>query len=230
MGISGDSFIEMRSKQGISLEDLENLFNCTEMDRPIMNIICRTHDRETEFQQCYKSIKKQTYPNYSLLVGSDVQPCTYYPFAIPLKLSQDLPTIIPEGHYFAPWNIHLETLAKSCVNGYTMYLDDDDEFTSPDSLETIMNNVEEDKLLIWRVQITPEFIVPRSQDFGQIICAGNISGIGIAFHTKHLPVQWGNMSYGDYRIIRELIRDKGLTPKFINKILTSTQNGPRNGR
>ena len=199
------------------------------MNKPIVNILCRTHNRKEYFQKCYQSIKSQTYPNYALHVGSDCD-CPYYPLALPLKTAElEYPQPQPSS-YAAPWNKHLETLAEHVVPGYVIYLDDDDKFVDENSLQTIVDNLEEDLLLIWRVQITPNFIVPRLEDFGTVIQGGNISGIGIAFHTKWLPVKWSTWSYGDFRIIRELVEDKGINPKFLNKILTSTQAGAHNGQ
>ena len=200
------------------------------MTNPNINILCRTHNRESYFKVMFDSIKQQTYPNYALIVGSDVQPCEYYRFARPLKLEvRPDNLIVPQGHYYAPWNLHLNTLAESVTQGWLMYLDSDDKFSDNDSLQIIVDNIDhEDQLLIWRVMITKDFIVPRLEDFGKVIAPANISGIGIAFHSKHLPVHWTNISYGDFRIIVELV-NRGLQPKFINKILTQCQNGPHNG-
>ena len=195
------------------------------MNRPVINILCRTHNRPQYFKVCFDSVINQSYPNFQLIVGSDTD-CPYYPLAIPLKLeTRPDNLVVPAGHYYAPHNLHCNTLAKFSIPGLIIYADDDDMMSSPNTLQTI---VDENQLLIWRVMITPDFIVPRAHDFGQIICPANISGIGIAFHTKHLPVNWTNISYGDFRIIAELV-NRGLQPKFINQILTQCQDGAHNG-
>ena len=110
-----------------------------------------------------------------------------------------------------------------------MYLDDDDMFSSAESLEIVAEHmVDENELLVWKVAITPHWIVPN-KTFGKCITAGDFSGIGFAFHTKHLPVDWGFYSYGDYRVATQLLQ-KGLKPVWINHVLTQTQNGAHNGR
>lgn len=191
--------------------------------------MCRTHNRQSEFEVCYRSIKEQRYKNYLLHVGSDSNlPCYYYPLAVTLTLDTTAPTNIPAGHYFAPWNRHLETLASNCKEGYVMYLDDDDKFTNEKSLQRIANNVEEDCLLVWKVQIVPGWIVP-SRSFGYQITPGDFSGIGMCFHTKHLPVKWGDISYGDFRVASQLVQ-RGLKIKWLDMVLTQTQAGPRNGK
>lgn len=195
---------------------------------PIINIICRTHNRRDYFKVCYDSIKAQTYPNYVIIVGSDV-PCDYYPFVIPLK-TVDESTTIPPGHYYAPWNRHLETLAKSAVPGFITYCDDDDKYCTPNALGYISKAIQtEDDLILWRVQISPGWIVPSDVNFGKRIVAGDCSGIGFAFHTKHLPIEWGCVSYGDYRVLTQLV-NKGLTLRWIDMVLTQTINGAHNGK
>ena len=83
-------------------------------------------------------------------------------------------------------------------------------------------------MVIWKVQILPNWIVP-SNSFGKFVKAGDISGIGFAFHSKHLPVEWGVLSYGDFRVATQLI-NKGLKPKWIDMVLTRTQDKPHNGK
>jgi hypothetical protein len=196
-----------------------------------INILTRTHDRAEYFNICRESILNQTYSNINWIVGTDVD-CPYYPSAIRLMKEPIAikPKNIPDGQYYAPWNWYLNILGTNIKEGWVMYLDDDDIFTNNDALQIIVDNIDNDnQLMIWRVQITPEFIVPKEESMGKVIRAGDISGIGIMFHSKHLPVNWGNTSYGDYRIISQLI-DKGLEPKWINQILTSTINGSHYGQ
>jgi len=193
----------------------------------MINIITRTHSREREFNVLWGTVEAQLgNVEYNWIVGSDTD-CQYYD-AIKLQLPPYQYVNVPQGMYYAPWNTYLETLAKHCKDGYVMYIDDDDKFSYQDSLKVIADNCEEDTLLIWKVRITPAFIVP-SHSFGKAITAGDISGIGYCFHTKYLPVQWGNLSYGDYRVAKQL-EGKVKKIKWIDEVLTQTQNGARNGR
>jgi hypothetical protein len=193
----------------------------------ILNVLTRTH-RQQYFEVCKKSILSQTaVESINWIVGSDID-CQYYP-AIKLTRDNRVPDNIPQHMYFAPWNAYLDYLQTYVREGLIMYLDDDDAFTTIKSAQRIINAVDNDnQLLVWKVQITPDWIVP-SQSFGKYIQAGDFSGIGMAFNVKHLPVTWGNLSYGDYRVASQLI-NKGLKPKFIDMVLTTTQKGAHNGR
>jgi len=200
----------------------------------MINIITRTHNRPDLFKKCRESIVNQTHKNINHIVGSDID-CNYYDNTIFLKLKDvEYPRLMPEYNtYPAPWNLHLNELANYVKYGWVMYLDDDDMFSHKKSLEIIINHIEnEDELLIWKVNIKINengWIVPNDNDFGKRINAGNVSGIGIMFHTKHLPVDWGSWSYGDYRVVKQLLNKK-LKIKWINYVLTETQGKPNNGK
>lgn len=195
----------------------------------IINILTRTHEREEQFNICKQSILSQTaVESINWIVGSDSD-CPYYPEAIKLYKDIRVPVMIPQNMYFAPWNTYLDTLQSYVQDGWLTYIDDDDCYVDEKSVKRIINAIDnDDQLLIWKVQITPNWTVP-SHSFGKYVCAGDFSGIGFAFHSKYLPVLWGNLSYGDYRVAYQLIQ-KGLQIKWLDMILTRTQAGPRNGR
>lgn len=191
----------------------------------MMNIMTRTHNRPDYFRVCKERIEMQTYKDINHIVCSDV-PCSYYP-AIPVVMPLSIQNI-PYGHYYAPHNAYMVELQKHCKNGYCMTIDDDDCFMDTNSLQTIVDHiVDEDQLLIWKVMIAPNFVVP-SHSFGKTVTACDISGIGFAYHSKHNPIDWGIISMGDYRAAKEL-ENRRLKITWIDKILTRTQSGAHNG-
>ena len=193
-----------------------------------VNVITRTHNRQDYFKVCRDSVVAQTYPLVNHIVGSDTE-CNYHSEYIMLARDYRKPDYMPQGHYHAPWNLYLNTLATVCIDGWVMYLDDDDCFATPEALQIISNHFnDENNLIIWKVAIKPQWIVPN-KSFAKQVTAGDFSGIGFSFHTKHLPVDWGCLSYGDYRVAQQLLF-KGLKPLWIDKVLTKTQNGAHNGR
>ena len=193
----------------------------------LVNIITRTHNRPKHFKVCKESILNQTHKKINHIVGSDTE-CDYYD-VIKLQLQKSTyPKPDMFASYEAPWNLHLNELGKYAKEGWVMYLDDDDKFVSPDSISIIINNIEnENQILFWRVDIN-NWIVPDDNGFGKVI-AGNISGIGFMFHTKHLPVDWGSWNFGDYRVMTQLVA-KNLQHKWINLVLTQTQGKPNFGQ
>jgi hypothetical protein len=195
----------------------------------LVNVLTRTHDREKYFKVCRESILNQTYKNINHIVGSDVE-CPYYSNAIKLSPKEVLYPKPEIGTYPAPWNLHLNELNSHVKDGWVMYLDDDDMFTHQNAVRFIVDNIEnDDQILFWRVNINNGWIVPGDDVFGKKIMPGNISGIGMMFHSKHLPVDWGSWSYGDFRVITQLLVKK-LKPRWVDLVLTQTQGRPNNGR
>jgi len=192
---------------------------------PVINILTRTFKRPESFKKCRESILSQTYikgegkfndrlMKINHIVGSEVD-CPYYPT---IRLSKK------EGKYL-PWNLHLNDLGKLVKTGWVMYLDDDDMLMSPTSVEEMVAEIDhEDQLLIWKVRIST-WTAPNDKHFGKVIKKGQVSGIGILFHSKHLPVPWMAQPAGDFHVIDYL--SKKLEVKWINKVLTGTQ-GERN--
>jgi len=194
----------------------------------ILNIITRTHNRPDYFEICKKSVLSQTaVESINWIVGSDTD-CDYYPMAIKLIKDTQVPVSIPAEHYFAPYNLYLNELATYAKEDYVMYLDDDDKFVNEKSVMRILNACEENAMLVWKVRLLNQWVVP-AQSFGRYIMSGDFSGIGFAFNVKHLPVDWGNISYGDYRVATQLLR-KGLKIKWLDMVLTETIAGWHNGK
>jgi hypothetical protein len=197
------------------------------IDKPLINIITRV-TRPKYFEVLERSIDIQTYDNFQWILGSDNNAITGDD-VVKLTLSTDKPDVIPNGMYFAPYNLHCNTLASYCEEGWVHYMDEDDCYVNSRSLEKIASHcVDEDSIVVWKAQITPTFIVPN-HSFGKTITAGDFSGIAFAFHTKHLPVKWTNLSYGDYRAGKEL-ENRGLKIRWVNEVLTRTQAGPHSGK
>jgi len=191
----------------------------------LINVLTRTHNRPNYFRVCRESILNQTHKNINHIVGSDTE-CNYYDDYIKLEHQKLDPQPDRLASYAAPWNLHLNELAKHVEDGWVMYLDDDDKFIYNNSVETIVNNIEnEDEMLLWRVDING-VVYPNDAHFGKIV-PGNITGIGFMFHSKYLPVRWYSWNFGDYRVMNEL--SKKIKQRWINLVLTQTQGKPNYG-
>ena len=185
--------------------------------KPTLNILTRTYKRPVSFRDCRASILSQTYDNINHIVGCPI-PCNYYPSAMLFVTPKTTKRSV---------NLYMYELADEIVDGWVMYLDDDDMFMNSISAEEIMSEIEHDnQLLLWRVKIG-RIIVPADEYFGRTIKQGHISGIGFAFHSKHLPAPWDAGHASDHRVIKHFA--SFLEVKWIDKILTRTQ-GSRNNK
>lgn len=197
------------------------------MEDILINVLTRTHNRPNLFKHCRDSVINQTYKNINHIVGSDGE-CNYHDGYIPLVLQK---AVYPKpdrlASYEAPWNLHLNELAKQVKDGWIIYLDDDDKFVSLDAVQNIVNNiVDEDEVIFWRVDINGT-LYPSDANFGKIL-PGHISGIGFMFHSKHLPLtHWYSWNFGDYRVMIQLTQK--LKQRWLNSILTQTQGRANHG-
>ena len=183
--------------------------------KPVLNILTRTYKRPVSFRECRASVLSQTYDNINHIVGSAIK-CSYYPDAILFKIPKTTKRSV---------NLYMYKLAEKVNSGWIMYLDDDDKFMSETSVREIMSEIDhDDQLLLWRVKIG-KIIVPCDEYFGRTIKQGHISGIGFAFHSKHLPAPWDAGHASDHRVIKHFA--DFLEVKWIDKVLTRTQ-GSRN--
>jgi len=187
-----------------------------------LNILTRTYRRPNSFAVCRKSITDQVYnPRLTPVIVNHIvgcqEKCEYYPEAMLFK---------PRKEEVRSHNLYMHDLAEAVKEGWVMYLDDDDMFKENTAVEQIIHSINhEDQLLLWRVSIG-RIIVPNNQHFGVDIVKGHISGIGFAFHSKHLPAPWKARLAGDYYVIKHFA--ERLEIKWINRIFTGTQGDKNN--
>ncbi len=199
-------------------------------NKPLINILTRSHQRPNNFQVCHDSIKNQTYKNVNHIVSYDDEDTNKY--LIPYKI---LPVncvpkkgilkkeTTPESEYGRPFpfNLYINKLKDHVSSGWIMGLDDDDKFYSDDGLEKIVSHItSENDLILWRVKIG-ETIVPSDVNFGKIVVR-DISGIGFLVHSKwYKDYQIEPYRRADFRLIKYL--SKKLNTIWINEVFTQTQ-------
>jgi len=194
------------------------------MGRMMINIITRA-TRPHYFEVLEQSIDEQTYDDFQWIIGCDNDKITGDDVIKLTPVHTFAP--VPQGLYYAPYNMYLNRLQEEVKDGWCMAIDEDDMFVDKHSLARIASHIgDEDQILVWRVQILPNWIVP-SHSFGKQITDSDFSGIGMLWHSKYKP-DWGFYSHGDYRAGTQLV-EMGCKIKWINQVLTRTQKGPHNG-
>ena len=218
-----------------SYNELKEWVNTAYIDsNPIANIIVRTSGRPNAFKTCLKSIHVQTYKNINIVVTTDDEKTKDYTRQFNVR-HLDMSHIVTDNtrvdnkNYGIPFkqNLYLKEALNRIDKGYIIYLDDDDMFTSKYSLETIMQNVEENKLLVWKVNLN-NTVIPNGS-FGKEIKLYDITGIGFAHHVKHRELtDWSEWKRADYRTAKKL--SDNLPVKWLDAILTKIQGSPGMGR
>jgi len=197
---------------------------------PCLNILIRT-TRPNYLSHCLKSVKNQTYSNINVVLICDNIDSVNYTRNYNARMvrvfnnyeKKDVPRSNEYGNYF-PYNKYLAEVQK-LVQGYIMFLDDDDKFTKLDSAKIILEHAKENELLLWKVNFNELGIIPKN--FGVIqVC--DITGIGMCYHSSQIEfTDWSEWKRADFRTAKKL--SDNLKVNWIDKVLTGIQDIPGMG-
>lgn len=211
------------------------------MKNPLINLLVRTSNRPNYFENCYRSIREQTYKNIRLIVSYDDKSTKDYlsnyemDALIGFERIEDWSGI--NGEVFLPGypekpftpNEYFNRMMEQTSPGYIIKLDDDNKFSSPDSLTRIVERIENKRqMLLWRVQF-PGYLIPDNQHFGKVPHCCQMDTACFAFHTDYIKfAQWDGYNYSDFRVAMCLFLH---IPKktYINEVLIALQNTPGSG-
>ncbi len=211
------------------------------MKNPLINILVRTSNRPNFFAHCYQSIREQGYKNIRLIVSYDDEPTkTYlqnYDIDALVQFDRCIDWSTISGEVFLPGfpekpfpsNKYFNRMMEHTLPGYIIKLDDDNKFSSPESLSKIVDKINAcNQMILWRVQF-PGYVIPDNQHFGKTPHCCQIDTACFAFHTDYIRFAgWDGYNYGDFRVAMCLFLH---IPKkvFINEALISLQGTPGSG-
>lgn len=219
---------DVRTLHVPSYEDLKAKVKSLYIDKkPCLNILIRTH-RPNYLNRCVKSIEKQTYDNINVVFICDniqgIESTRKYNGRMVEVKKTDSKKEKPEGEQYGkhfPYNKYLELVQKK-IQGYIMFLDDDDKFINDTSAEEIINAANEDKLLLWKVDFNGNGIIPNNS-FGKEVELFDVTGIGMCYHSKHIKhTDWSEWKRADYRTAKKLSDKLGVI--WLDKVLTVLQD------
>ena len=186
-----------------------------------INILLRNTYRPKSFKICIDSILKQNYPNLNLICCYDDERCKDY--LIPDKFPNLNMNIFPIQIKKQPfhYNLYCNTLIEKISDGWFMFLDDDDKFTSDIALHCINSSIYCDEdIIFWKFKRPDKEIYP--------VCISDIKPCQIAsstycFHSKYKSLgKWEVHQLGDYDYINNVLKNNLFNRKFINYGLTGT--------
>lgn len=184
---------------------------------PLINILTRSNKRPRFFQDNRSSVAGQTYKNFRHLVSYENAATLKYLSRHALPPGDLIHVVRRETVGSHPYNLFVNDLMERVAEGWILFLDDDDLFTTPHALAIIASQlVDEGSLLIWRAWF-PDKVVPATRDVHQIN-PGGITSCCFAFHSKHrAKARWHEFKAGDYRCFEQL--RSFLKPVFLDDVL-----------
>ena len=207
-------------------------------EKPIVNILTRTSGRPKYFKNCIESIRKQTYPNINHLISVDDDASEKYVkeytdnYIRVEKYKGNIPRWDPviRVRRPAPYNLYLNDLREQVIEGWIMFLDDDDIFTENNAIEEMIKNIRtDDDLVLWKVRF-PERIIPGDVLFNKkMIALNHFSMIGFMYNKKYDDqAKFDYYSGGDFFFISQLA-PKIPNSVWIDKIYTGIQRNDSMG-
>lgn len=202
---------------------------------PTANIIVRTSKRPHSFAACMKSIAIQDYQNINVIATTDEIIGVEYTRNYKVRhihINKDAIELKPKpksDDYGIPfiYNEYID-IAQRLVNGFIMFLDDDDMFNCNNAVSIVMEHARDDKLAIWRTNFNDGRIIPN-ETFGREIKLFDITGIGICYHSSNLDLtDWSQWKRADYRTAKKL--SEKLVVVWIDAVLTRLQTHPGMGK
>lgn len=184
----------------------------------LFNILIRTHKRPKMFNKCIKSILKQTYKNFRILVSYDDEETNKYLKNYSMIEKFSMNNIKSDKKY--KFNLYFNELLNKVNKGWIIFLDDDDEWVHENFLHYLslfLNN--KNNLIIWKF-MRPDKIIYHNQK----IKKGQIDTTSFCFHCNHKnKSKWDDEVTGDYTFIKKLTKSFNFNINRLPFIFTKTQ-------
>jgi len=196
---------------------------------PTLHVITRTSGRPKFFSTCYSSVKEQSYPYIRHLVTSDDPLDTY------VNSYNDVKLLKLKKEDFKHYNLYLNVAMEMVPNNdYVCFLDDDDYYTSKDSLSTAMGMLLEHKkdIIFWKVRAAGG-TVPNNSYWKKPLVLGQISMIGFIVKKSFIEsTLFPDKGCGDFHFIHDLMKGRWgeRNALWVDKVLSSTTEHQRAGR
>jgi glycosyltransferase involved in cell wall biosynthesis len=199
---------------------------------PNLYLYAEHHDAETD----YSNWDWDKW-GVQVVLGDEIPPrqeiaCDEKKYEVPGWWCMGLPHSLRRKSFHAPYNLYVKIAEQHVKEGWILYLDDDDVYTSPKSIQIIVDNINkggEDCLYTYKMireTVGGENLVPSSKFWkyhlaGHPIIYGEAGAGTFCFHSKYKKyTQWGHWSGDDYRTLKAL--EKVIGKKyFINEVLYS---------
>lgn len=177
----------------------------------LINILIRTGSRPDKFRRCLYSIKSQTYKNIRVICSVD-KPCNY----IPENIEQ---IKVTKGEGRAYWNLYCNELKSQVKEGWSMFLDDDDELINSTAIERAMKYLTDpDVAYIFQMERWGRKIPDDEHINKGTIERGQVGNPCLFLHSKHKGIaNFDNQPAADFRFIKAVTEK--LDHTFIGEVI-----------
>ncbi len=185
--------------------------------QPLINILTRTSNRPNGFSINVDNIRNQTYKNINHIICTDDENSIKYIekngindyiFLDRNEIIRNDTCLNPHTGVYSPHNLYFNEMIKKVSDGWVIYLDDDDRFTSYDTVKNIVDIINEygdDSLIYWRMVYSNGRSLPKDMSQGKQPFIGGIGGSCFTFNIKYREyAEWDSWKCSDFRVIKKL--------------------------
>ncbi len=170
---------------------------------PKVYLLLRTHNRPKEFNNCIKSISKQSHLPEIIIISDDKSDTYVNDVELPHQIFY--PRYIKPRWWIRhhnPFNDYFNQVISLIPDGnFIYYLDDDDELVDVDWIKTIIEN--DANILIARFQLGKSH---NNILIGDEVVRGNIGTSCIAIKSEIArEFKWPSRAAGDYFFIKQVV-------------------------
>ena len=191
----------------------------------MINILIRTHNRPDKLKECIKSIERQTFKDWKIIISADneraekwVKPYGYYYIRTDkIKYKRR-----DKGRMRKHWNIYMNILQSKATKGFIIYMDEDMILYTENSLQLVADNSHEDKLLIFKYRIRQDIGTRPGGSYWKKTPKRTHINTGCFSHSVKHKVRWKGISAGDYFAVAELY--KRLETIWLDEIILKGQD------
>lgn len=205
----------------------------------MINILIRTHDRFSMLQECIKSIERQSYKDWNIIISVDNKHTANkveslsYEFVRTNKITyrglkkgliRGKENRLKRKKRKIYWNLYFNTLQDMAKEGIILYLDEDMVLASKNSLQLIADNSHEDEVLIFKYGLPGREgngSRPTKSKWEKPPKRGTISTGCFSHHSKY-KARWLPQKAGDYYAVSNLYGR--LKSRWLDKIITKGQD------
>jgi len=182
-------------------------------------IITRTHERENEFNNCYKSLLEQTVKPHWIIISDSKNLYLNKKFEIPYQIIKVKPGKKKwwiRHHNFANGYFN-EVLPLIPDGNFVYFLDDDDKLINPNWIEEIIKS--NANVLIGQFKMGPNH---DNKLIGKTIERGEVGTSCYAIRSEIAKkIKWPSLAGGDFMYLKEIL--KYHDPIFTDTIIASVQ-------
>lgn len=209
--------LKLRTNLSKNINEINKYVTLPNLDNPIVNILVRTHSRPKLFNICLDSIYRQNLDCRVIVSFDNIEDLTYISEHPDIEINY-LDLNSSDNKY--EFNLYCNYLLSFVSDGWVFFLDDDDMFLHPNSLNIIFSHIEtEYDLIIWKFLRPDREIYPVDLNN---IKKGEICSCNFCFHSKFKKLAlWPPTQFGDFYFFRDLISKFDFNIKYVPIALTT---------